>query len=201
MTAVLAFDPAIKTNSELIGRVAQLGYLNNDMTILDTTYGLGNFWGYWTPDRLIGADIEPGKARDLCASFLSLPFPDSTIDAVVFDPPYRLNGTERIYVAGDRYGVAGKQRWQDRMAMILDGAVECARVTKRDGVLLVKCQDQVVSGRVVWQTKQVAAALAGTMRLVDELHLSSYRPQPSGRSQVHARRNYSTLQIYKKERV
>lgn len=68
-------------------------------------------------------------------------------------------------------------------------------------MLLVKCQDQVVSGRVVWQTKQVAEALGDTMRLVDELHLPSYRPQPDGVKQVHARRNYSTLQIYKTEKV
>lgn len=35
-------------------------------------------------------------------------------------------------------------------------------------------------------------------KLVDELHVRGYRQQPPGRSQKHARRDYSTLLVFKK---
>lgn len=197
MAAVLAFNRDIKTNSQLIEQVAQLNHLTKTMVTFDATWGLGNFWTLWKPDTLFGGDIEPGKARDIQTSFLNLPFRDATFDAVVFDAPYKLNGTERFYVNSDMYGVAASTNWKTRMQRLRDGTVECARVVKPGGVLLVKCQDQVVNNRKVWQTKQVAELLSGQARLVDELYLWSYRPQPVGRAQRHARTVFSVLQVYR----
>ena len=60
-------------------------------------------------------------------------------------------------------------------------------------------QDQVCSGRVRWQTFAFTEeALSNGCELVDRMELISYRPQPKGRSQVHARRNHSTLLIFKR---
>lgn len=73
-------------------------------------------------------------------------------------------------------------------------------VLKPGGMLLVKCQDQVCSGKVRWQTIEFAGhAVELGSRLVDQLHLPSYRPQPAGRRQIHARRNYSTLLVLRKD--
>ena len=192
------------TNAQLIAQCAQLGHLTADMTTLDATYGLGRFWTVWRPDRLYGCDLDPTRARNAIADFTRLPFPDGTFDAVVFDPPYKLNGSShgRGPASCDAdYGVGGPAvRWQDRMQLCRDGIAECARVLRPGGTLLVKCQDQVVSGQVRWQTHDFAAhAAAHGCRLVDQLHLRSYRPQPAGRRQVHARRNYSTLLICTRE--
>ncbi len=78
---------------------------------------------------------------------------------------------------------------------------EAHRVLTPGGYLLLKCQDQVCSGQVRWQTREFAdhAEQLG-MRLVDALHLLGHRPQPAGRRQVHARRNYSTLLVLRKNR-
>lgn len=202
---VMAISTA-KNNAELVEQCARLGYLRADWHTLDPTYGLGRFWTRWQPDRLTASDLDPTRARAAIADFTALPFPDGTFDAVVFDPPYKLNGAShgRGPASCDSdYGVGGPAvRWQDRMQLCRDGIAECARVLRPGGTLLVKCQDQVVSGQVRWQTHDFAArAAAHGCRLVDQLHLRSYRPQPAGRRQVHARRNYSTLLVLRKDRA
>ena len=69
-------------------------------------------------------------------------------------------------------------------------------------MLLIKCQDQVVSGAVRWQTRIFADhAEAQGFQLVDALHVQGSRPQPDGRRQVHARRDYSTLLVLERHRT
>ena len=118
----------------------RLGYLRSDWFTLDPTYGLGNFWTLWKPnaDKFIYDDKYTLDGRD----FRNLPWGSGTFDAVVYDPPYKLNGTPSAEEI--RYGVEVPTRWQDRIKLMTDGLVECVRVLKTKGFLLVKCMDQVV---------------------------------------------------------
>lgn len=187
------------TNSALIADCARLGYLRSEWKTLDCTWGYGMFWKDWQPTELVGVDIDPDKARDLTADFTALPFPDRSFDSVVFDPPYKLNGTpDREDQMDERYGVHEVTNWKARMTLIRDGLKECERVL-RDGYLLLKCQDQVTCGKVRWQTIEFTnyAATLG-LGLVDRFDFLSYRPQPMGRRQVTARRNASTLLVLKR---
>lgn len=189
---VLAVD-AYGSNAALVTACVRLGYLQSDWRTLDATYGRGIFWQRWKPDSLVTNDWRPELGADHHCDFRSLPWPDAHFDAVVFDPPYKLNGTPTRSV-DERYGVHEPTRWQDRHRMILAGIAECARVAGQ--VLLVKCQDQVVSGRVRWQTRLFADEMeCHGFGLEDALHMVGGRPQPEGRRQVHARRNYSTLLV------
>ena len=82
------------------------------------------------------------------------------------------------------------------MALIYQGFAECLRLTST--FALVKCMDQVVSGRKVWQPHLLTtrAELVG-WRLEDRFDmLVTPRPQPKGRRQVHAQSNYSTLLVF-----
>ena len=79
---------------------------------------------------------------------------------------------------------------------------ECARVLKPGGYLLLKCMDQVASGKVQWQTLKFAAYGVDVLGLTLEdslLMLTNPRKQPAGRQQVHARRNYSAMLIFRKD--
>lgn len=190
---------AWKSNAELIADVARLGYLHADWPTLDPTYGRGTWWKAFRPTDLTACDLDPEKSPlGRSVDFTALPFPDENFRAVVFDPPYKLNGTPTADIDA-RYGVDVYRSREDRHRLIRDGVAECTRVLERGGFLLVKCQDQVNGGRVRWQTDMVTAH-AETLGLakVDALHMVAYRPQPEGRRQEHARRNHSTLLVFQR---
>lgn len=223
---VLSID-RYRHNGELIAAVARLGYLRPEHHVLDPTHGKGVWWRTWQPNKLTAHDIDPAKAPDGPADFTALPYEDGHFDAVAFDPPYALNGTPSVPAFDQRYGIATRTRWQDRMDLCRRGIVECARVLRPGGVLLVKSQDQVVSGAIRFQSLDFAnVAVAVGCALVDQLHYLSYRQQPLTRPcgrcdglgvlgdlgrcgacdgagevatrQIHSRRNYSTLQVFRK---
>lgn len=184
-----------RNNAEMIADVARLGYLNGH--VMDATYGeTGGFWTIWRPDGLVAHDLKVDGV-----DFTALPELDATYHAVVFDPPYKLSGTPASAGFDTRYGVDQYVRWQDRMLLILRGVAECGRVVKPGGHLLVKCMDQVCSGQMRWQTDAVTRkAQESGFRKVDRFDLlGKFRPQPAGRSQVHARGRPSTLLVFRKE--
>jgi len=185
------------TNGAMLADVARLGYLAG--RVCDVTYGLGRFWSAWRPADLTCHDLK-GDGVD----FRHLPHPAATFDAVVLDPPYKLNGTPSQ--PDERYGADVVQSWQDRHALIRDGMTECARVLRPGGYLLVKCQAQVCSGAVRWQDREFADHGESLgLALVDRFDLlGTARPQPprtraDGKPSVqqHAYGRPSTLLVFK----
>lgn len=245
-----------KTNSELIEQIANhpLGYLRDEWTTLDATWGLGNFWDHWKPRHLIGSDLDPDKSpigRSVDFRYGKSGFDSDAFDVVVIDPPYKLNGTstgEGPSASDSNYGVAEYASRSDREGLQFEMLAEAARVvrparrpisgTRRThlvgGYVLCKGQSMVNGGRMQWTTRHLANFGEDKlgMRLVDELHLKSYRAQPPrcatcghyrsdhpddgacGRTrrskppcsctefilstaQDHARRNFSTLLVFR----
>jgi SAM-dependent methyltransferase len=184
-----------KSNAELIVGLHVLGYIRKDDRVLDPTYGFGGWWQEWHPNHLVAHDLYTLDGVD----FRDLPHKDGEFDVVAFDPPYKLNGTATPEV-DNRYGVGEYASRQDRHQLIRDGIDECARVLKPKGILLIKCQDQVNGGKVRWQTREFAdhAEQKHGMTLIDMLFLVGGRPQPEGRTQQHARRNYSTMLVMRR---
>lgn len=194
---VKAFD-SYKTNADLIVAAVRLGYLRADWSTLDPTWGEGTFWKEWRPLSLLSGDLDPAKCPDFDEPLDArrLPFHEDAFDVVVFDGPYKFNGKPNAET-DERYGVHLPTRWQDRMELLIDGTRECARVARI--MLLVKCQDQVVSGKKRWQTRILTeTAEAAGFGLLDALMFEGGRPQPEGRTQKHARQNYSTLLVFKR---
>lgn len=201
---------AWQTNGQLIAEVARLGWISDDMTVLDVTYGHGKFWTDYKPQHLLGVDLNPSKSdpRVGPVDFLNPPFASRSFDVVVFDPPYKLSGTPSLDDFDERYGIEAPSRWQDRMTLITTGAARCADLARHH--LLVKVQDQVCSGAMRWQTREVAASVEplgfrqadrfdfGALRLDEdeELDVRRGRPQPPGRKQVHARHQASQLLVF-----
>jgi hypothetical protein len=184
------------SNAHLIEDVARLGYLRPEWRTLDPTYGRGTWWQRWCPESLLAHDLVTDGV-----DFRSLPYDDASFQAVAFDPPYKLAGTATTDTDVDRrYGIDEYVGWQGRHQLINEGLIECMRVLKPGRNLLVKSQDQVCGGKVRFQGIEFANTVqqAGGV-LIGEFLMLRWRPQPEGRRQVHERRNYSRLQVFRKE--
>lgn len=195
---ILAIDKW-PTNGHLIADCARLGYLRKEWLTLDPTYGYGTFWKVWQPDELVACDLNPAKSPiGYPVDFTDLPWSGGHFRAAVYDGPYKLNGnpsdTDGI---DERFGVEVYTRWQDRLDLLVRGAVEVARVT--DEYLLVKCQDQVVSGKLRWQTIAITEALESAgFGLKDRMEFLGRRGQPAGRGQNNAHRASSQMLVFKR---
>jgi hypothetical protein len=155
-------------------------------------------WTQYRPTILVTNDINPDRGTHIVASFTDLPYEDNHFASCVYDPPYRFAGTPTDTDDGghdDQYGTHIYRTKEEQLTLILDGAAECARVTRE--VLIVKIMDQVVAGSTFFQTRAVdrhLEPLGWTWK--DRLLLLSYRAQPAGRSQKNARNNFSTFMVF-----
>lgn len=195
MSEVLRFDPQRRTNAAMLADAARLGLIDKTMVTLDATWGKGAWWSGWKPERIIGLDLAPAKARDVRGDFTELPFRSGAFDLVCFDPPYGYRGTSRLAM-DEGYGLAESYvSPDDRDALIILGVFEAVRVAARGGVVIVKVQDQTVSGspRMQSHTATSAAQRIGC-RLRSVLEVSGgVRPQ---RSQRTARNNTSQALVF-----
>lgn len=132
----------------------------SDPLVLDCTHNKGVMWkGISEPPRLIRSDIAPSSAGlvDLAADFMHIPFADSSIDIIVFDPPHlptaaASQGSSLIWET--RYGITdtGKGREGDNVCgMFVPFLEEAKRVLNEDGIVLAKLCDIVHSHRYQWQ--------------------------------------------------
>jgi hypothetical protein len=195
------------TNAELIADVARL-YIDDQALVLDPTYENGTWWNVWRPTHL----TTHHRAVD-GTDFRNLACPDHVFDVAAYDPPYVCPGgrkTSTLPGFHDRYGMAEGGHTDpmfttpaELQQIINDGLTEMVRVVKPRGLVLVKCQDYIWSGRMWIGTHHTLThALTLGCELVDRLEMiTSPRPQPSTnrdgspRRQVHARRNLSTLLV------
>lgn len=205
-----------RTNAEMILDLVKLGYLKSSDKVLDPTFGEGKWWTLWRPDDLTARDRKLDNKFD----FRDTEFDDNSFDAITFDPPYVCAGgrkTSTLGIAPDgessdfhwRYGMhTAPTTPQGVQQQINDGLIECDRLVKPGGYVLVKCTNYIISGKY-WPGvfKTIHFAFQVGYELVDELyHLSSPRPQPKNRTrkdgtpvrQQHSRNNYSTLLVLKK---
>ena len=198
--------PAIITgrNTDLIAACRDLGYITGPT--LDPTYGYGRFWTQWQPDDFTAHDLEPDKSpTGTSVDATALPHSDHAFMTVVLDPPYKLNGTPTIERGPDeRYGVHAPATIPQRYELIAKMLTEAQRVTVPGGHVLLKCQAQVSSGRMLWQPQyfgRLGVRLGMAHR--DEFTLvTSGREQPRGRRQLHARHSAaSQLVVFRVRRT
>jgi hypothetical protein len=162
-------------------------------TVLDMTYGSGNFWDGSAPVVVTGMDRNPARARDVCADFTRLPFKAGAFDVAIFDPPY-ITDAGVASVMRARFG--SFRNVAELRAAVEAGAREAWQVS-RLGVI-VKTQNYKHASRFVHMTRWVEDALAPA-ELYDELHLRSPAKIEDGkwRDQLSLRSAHSTFSIFR----
>jgi tRNA G10 N-methylase Trm11 len=117
----------------------------------DVTYGNGAFYKHGIPEPVHRFDLDPQQPGVVECDSGQLPLDDASIGSVVFDPPFLTyvrsgrTGNGRMLMAG-RFG--GYWRYDELEAHYRATLKEAARVLRRGGVLVFKCQDIVHNHRL-----------------------------------------------------
>jgi hypothetical protein len=194
------------TNEEVFPQAISL-YVAPGSTVADVTYGKGVFWKKVPEGRycLLATDLRDG------VDCRSLPYGDSSIDAVVFDPPYMHTPGGTAHVNHQNYETyywnnsAEKGPIKKYHEAVLDlyfkAADEAYRVLKSEGIYIIKCGDEVCSNRQRLTHVELINELAQKGFIVEDLFvlLRNNRPGVSRViRQVHARKNHSYLLVLRK---
>lgn len=140
-------------NGEVFPEVLKL-HVPKGAKVADVTYGLGVFWRNVNQNdyRLVASDLKTG------VDCRKLPYKNASFDCVVLDPPYMEGLYRRVsgHLAGSGSHSAfrkaysngqhteGGPKWHDAVLdMYFKAGAEAYRVLKQNGVLIVKCQDEV----------------------------------------------------------
>jgi hypothetical protein len=223
----------IGDNSELFANILSL-HVPKGSKIADVTFGKGVFWkdvdccNY----EIIGSDIKlkPDLQKKFSGiklfdsvDFRSLPYEASSLDCVVFDPPYmegfyRQEQSEKagqgshksfqVAYSGGTEGVffeekpRGRLSWQDRVTdAYVSGAIEAKRVLKEEGFFIVKCQD-AVSANIQRLTHVELITSFETLGFYTKdlfvLVRSAKASMSRVKTQRHARKNHSYFLIFQK---
>ena len=82
---------------------------------------------------------------DIVADFRNMPYQDDTFYLVLFDPPHLQKAGKDSWLA-QKYGLLSGN-WQED---IKQGFVECMRVLKPNGVLILKwCEEQITTAEIL----------------------------------------------------
>lgn len=199
------------SNADIFPQVLQL-HVSDGATIADVTYGKGVFWRKVRRGRynLLPTDLQTG------VDCRKLPYKQASIDCVVLDPPYMegLFRRERSHLAGsgsykafrDHYSNGdathgGPKYHEAVLAIYRDAGKEALRVLKANGVLIVKCQDEVSANRqrlthveIINDYEQIGFYTKDLFVLV-----RTNRPAISRlKKQSHARKNHSYFLVFVK---
>lgn len=134
------------TNADLLPSIFRL-YVPEGSRVADVTYGRGVFWQQidQTKYEMLTTDLMTG------VDFCDLPYEGQSIDALIFDPPY-MHGGGKVGGKGIKESINRCYRnantsHESVVRLYAGGILESARVLRKRGVIIVKCQDEIESGK------------------------------------------------------
>lgn len=189
----------VGSNAELVAAVAPM-YLTG--SVMDCTYGEGKWWTLFRPDPFVAHDLHKLDGVD----FTDLPESAETYDAVCFDPPYIPAGgmtTSTRQEFRDAFGIDKPSGERVLWSMIGAGIVECARVLKPGGFLLVKCMDFVYADGLTLGHRKVLDMATACDLVCHDLIVHHTGSGPGGHNiftPKRARRHHSYLLVFTPKR-
>lgn len=201
-------------NADVFPQVLDL-HVPAGATVADVTWGKGVFWQKVAPNRynVLATDLEMGvDCRDL-------PYEDESIDCVVLDPPYMegLFRREDSHLAGggshsafranysNGKATVGGPKWHAAVTdLYFKAGAEAWRVLCTEGVLIVKCQDEVSANRQWLTHVEIINEYERLGFYTKDLFVVTRTNRPVVarlKKQVHARKNHSYFLVFVKPKA
>jgi hypothetical protein len=210
-TSDLILSAYVGDNAEVFPKLLTL-HVPKGAKIADVTYGLGVFWRNVNVRdyELFPSDLKTG------VDCRKLPYDASSLDCVVLDPPYmeglyrRHNGHlagsgshsafRKAYSNGQETTAGPK--WHDAVLdMYFKAGAEAYRVLKKNGVFIVKCQDEVSANTQRFTHIEIINYYSGLGFYAKDLFVVVRPNNPCVtrlKKQVHARKNHSYFLVFVK---
>jgi hypothetical protein len=208
-TNQLVFTAYQATNDAVFPHVLSL-YVAPGSTIADVTYGRGVFWRQVPPGRyhVLPTDLATG------VDCRRLPYPDGSLDAVVFDPPYMHTpgGTAHVnhqnyegYYRNNTTGNGTPKKYHEAvLALYFATGREARRVLTAGGMFIVKCQDEVCANRQRLTHVEIINEYARLGFVCEDLFVVVRTGKPGVSrvlTQAHARKNHSYFLVFRKAKT
>jgi DNA methylase len=211
-TTDVVMSAYVNGNAEVFPQILAL-HVPEGSTIADVTWGKGVFW------KNVPEGSYTVKATDLKTGVdcRKLPYEDASIDCVVLDPPYMegLFRKSKDHLAGagthsafrEHYSNGdsaeeGSPKWH---AAVLDlyykAGREAKRVLRDNGILIVKCQDEVSANRQNLTHVEIINEYEKCDFYTKDLFVVMRQNKPGVsrlKKQVHARKNHSYFLVFVK---
>lgn len=188
-------------NGEQFAQILEI-YIPRGSRVADVTYNKGKFWKFVDRSEwdLLASDLEPLEDWITEADLQDLPYEDSSLDAVILDPPYAHSSTapmkESIASMYNNNSVTeGSRQVHD---LYLNGMIEARRILKTGGVLVVKCQDEIESGKQRWNHVRILHQAEDLGYYAKDLAVLVQKGKPPQRHpyQKHLRKNHSFWWVF-----
>lgn len=208
----LLFSSHQTNNQNLFPKILDL-YVPKGSKVADLTYGKGVFWR----EVVIGdydthfSDIQSG------VDSRNTDYDDNFFDCIVFDPPYmeglyrktsnQMAGSNSHSAFRDRYSdslpsIESKRKYHDRvLEMYIYTGVEVDRILKKDGIYIVKCQDEVSANRQKLTHVEIIYGMEQMGFYCKDLFVITRNNSPSVSrvlKQEHSRKNHSYFLVFQK---
>ncbi len=217
-TSDLIMSAHIDGNAEVFPQILEL-HVPSGSLIADVTWGNGVFWQNVPANKytLLPTDIATGT------DCRQLSYIDNSIDCVVLDPPY-MEGFYRKspdnkagsgshsafaknYSNGDEINEdsdnEGTKKWHAAVTdMYFKAGKEALRVLRKNGVLIVKCQDEVSAGKQWLTHVEIINKYEEFGFYTKDLFVVVRNNRPSVSrliTQKHARKNHSYFLVFVKK--
>lgn len=213
----LIYSAHVGPNAEIFPAILKL-HVPDGARIADVTYGKGAFWKFVPNGRYttVFSDLNTGKdsegARVRRLDCRKLPYEDASFDAIVLDPPYMhtpggttyesMPSFESCYRNNDVEPTPEGPKYHDAVLRLYEEAGrEAARVLKKKGTLVVKCQDEVCAHRMRFTHIEIIQAYERFGLEADDLFVVVATNNPGVsrmKKQYHSRRSHSYFLVFKK---
>ena len=211
-TSDVTLSAHVGGNAEVFTQILQL-HIPEGAIIADVTWGKGVFW------KKVREGTYDVRATDISMGVdcRELPYLDGEIDCVVLDPPYmegffRNDASHKAgggsYSAFREHYSSGhekpeKSKWHDAVIELYrEAGREAFRVLRRNGVLIVKCQDEVSANRQHLTHVEIINNYESLGFYTKDLFVVVRPNKPAVarlKKQIHARKNHSYFLVFTKE--